>query len=75
MKLIYLSLFLSVPCNAAAYKSFYLLNGKEVSSEQAILASLKGLDTYRCVSVEAKVSKAGTSIGMRQVKKPVGGSK
>lgn len=71
MKLVLIvTLFVSATASAADYKQFYLVNGKEVAAETAILASLKGAEAYRCQSVEAKVSKAGTSIGIRNVKKP-----
>lgn len=51
------------------YKQFYLLNGSQASAEEAILASLKGGEAFKCVSVQAQVSKAGTSIGLKNVKK------
>lgn len=70
MKLIILSLFVSLPVHAADYEQFFLVNGKKSSAEEAIIASLKGAEAFKCVSVESKVSKAGTSIGLRQVKKP-----
>lgn len=71
MKIIILSLFVSLPVHAATdYEMFYLVNGKKSSAEEAIIASLKGAEAFKCVSVESKVSKAGTSIGLRQVKKP-----
>jgi hypothetical protein len=70
VKYIVITLLLSSNAFAAEYKQFYLVNGKEVAAETAILASLKGGEAYRCVSVESKVSKSGTSIGIRNVKKP-----
>lgn len=51
------------------YKMFYLVNGAKASAEQAIIASLKGAETFKCQSVESKVSKSGTSIGIRNVKR------
>lgn len=53
------------------YKQFYLVNGSKSSAEEAILASLKGAEAFRCQSVEAKVSKSGTSIGVRNIKKKI----
>jgi hypothetical protein len=70
MKLVILSLFVSIPANAARYEQFYLVNGSKSSAQEAILASLKGQEAFKCTAMEAKVSKAGTSIGMRQVKRP-----
>ncbi len=45
-------------------------SGHQVSSEQAIIGSLQGKTMFKCQTVEAKVSKAGTSIGIRNIKKP-----
>lgn len=71
MKLVLITLtLLSGGAHAAEYDMFYLVNGNKVAAETAILASLKGTPAYRCVAVESKVSKAGTSIGIRNVKKP-----
>jgi hypothetical protein len=62
----------SLASNAFAgdYKQFFLVNGAQATAEQAILASLRGAEAYKCTSVEAKVSKAGTSIGLKNIKKP-----
>jgi hypothetical protein len=75
MKLVIIALSListstSTSASAADYAQFYLVNGAKVSAETAILASMKGTEAYKCNSVEFKVSKAGTSIGIRNVKKP-----
>lgn len=56
--------------HAAEYKQFFLVNGKETVAEKAIIAALNGQEAFKCVSVEAKVSKAGTSIGLKNLKKP-----
>lgn len=69
MKLVIVLSLITLNASAADYKQFYLVNGKTVSPEVAILASLKGQEAFKCNSVEAKVSKAGTSIGIRNVKK------
>lgn len=71
MKLVLIVLTLiPVSSSAAEYQQFYLVNGSKVSAETAILASMKGSEAYKCNAVEYKVSKAGTSIGIRAVKKP-----
>lgn len=70
MKLVIVSMFLTLNASAAEYQQFYLVNGSKVSAETAILASMKGSEAFKCQSVEYKVSKAGTSIGIRAVKKP-----
>lgn len=62
---------LTLNANASTeYKQYFQSNGKIVSAEEAITSSLKGSEVYRCQSVEAKVSKAGTSIGLKNVKRP-----
>lgn len=71
MKLLTLiGILASTTTHAAEYKQLYLVNGKESSAEQAILASMKGSEVLKCQSAEFKVSKSGTSIGIRNVKKP-----
>lgn len=58
-----------VPTNS--YDLYYAAsNGSRLDPAQAILAALKGGQVYKCQSVEAKVSKSGTSIGIKAVKKP-----
>jgi hypothetical protein len=74
MKTVLLSLFVSISANAQEYKQFYLVNNTQVSAETAILASMKGQSAFKCSAVEYKVSKAGTSIGIRAIKKPKAGS-
>lgn len=55
----------------AEYKQFFLSNGKNVSAQQAILDSLRNeSDVFKCTSVVAMPSKSGTSIGLKNVKKP-----
>lgn len=55
---------------AGEFKQFYIENGKTVTNEQAILGAIRGNEVYLCKSVEAKVSKAGTSIAVHSIKKP-----
>lgn len=53
------------------YKLFYInQSGTQIDATKALLASLKGDQVYKCQSVESKVSKAGTSIGLHNIKKP-----
>lgn len=54
----------------AKYEQFFLLNGKRVSGEEAIMGSIKGTPAFKCNAVQATVSKSGTSVGIRAVKKP-----
>lgn len=62
---------ISAASHAGEYKQFFLdASGRQLSSEEAILASVKGAETFRCQSVEYKVSKSGTSIGLKNIKKP-----
>lgn len=69
MKLVILSLALfTAPVFAATVKPTYLINSKTVSAEAALTAALNGSDVVACRPVEAKVSKAGTSIALRNKK-------
>ena len=53
------------------YSLIYMTsNGRQIESHDAILAAVKGETVYKCQTVEAKISKSGTSIGVRNVKKP-----
>lgn len=54
---------------SADYEQFFLVNGQKVPPAAAIIAALNGKPTFKCVSVESKVSKTGTSIGIKNVKK------
>lgn len=52
------------------YKQFYVVNGKEVSAEVALISSIKGADAYQCKAIETKLNKNKTGINLRAVKKP-----
>lgn len=55
-----------------AYKGFYLVGNTRVDlkkAESAIMAAIKGQEVYKCQTVEAKLNKTGTSIGMKNVKR------
>jgi hypothetical protein len=67
---IVLSSLLAYAATAAEYKQFYLVGGREASAQEAILASLKGSESFKCTAVSAQLSKAGSSIGLKQIKKP-----
>ena len=54
---------------AADQKIFYQSKGETIKAERAILAAMRGDEVYKCQTVEAKVSKSGTSIGLKNVKK------
>lgn len=56
---------------AGEYKLFYLTDsGKQVEADEAIKASLQGSNIYKCQSVEMSVSKSGTSVSLKNIKKP-----
>ena len=44
--------------------------GNRVETETALIKSVQGETMYHCQVVEAKVSKSGSSIAMKNVKKP-----
>ena len=57
--------------NAAEYEMFFLSkNGNKISNEEAIIAAANGETVFKCQSQEFKVSKSGTSISVKNVKKP-----
>ena len=69
MKTMFLFLLLSPLAHAAEYRQTFIVNGHEMSAEQAITAAFQGKNVMRCQAVEAKVSKTGTSIGLKNVKR------
>lgn len=53
------------------YKLFYSTpSGKQMTAEQAVLASAKGETIYKCQTTELGISKSGTSISLKATKKP-----
>jgi len=66
--LIILAALISMNVNAEQ-KIYYTYKGQTVSPDKAILAAIRGEEVYKCQNVEAKVSKSGTSIGLKNVKK------
>lgn len=53
------------------YEQFYISqSGERIESAQAILQALNGDTVFKCQTVQAKLSKSQTSIGIRAVKKP-----
>ena len=70
MKYLILALTLSVSANAAEFKQYYISGGKTVETSEALLRALRGEEVVKCQTVEAKPNKKGTSIALRNVKKP-----
>ena len=63
--------FASTSFAQTEYKMFYLNDsGTQLDATEALLQSSKGSNVYKCQSVEMKVSKSGTSISLKNVKKP-----
>lgn len=53
------------------YEQYYTdSSGVKVATEAALIRSVQGETMYKCQTVEAKVSKSGSSIAMKSVKKP-----
>ena len=60
-----------VSAYASKYDLIYITqSGKRLSAEAGILAAASGEVVYKCQTVEAKVSKSGTSVSLRNIKKP-----
>ncbi len=73
MKLaIVLIVLAGLQANAAVkYDQFFTdAQGKRIEAADAVISSVQGNTVYKCQTVESKVSKAGTSIGIHNVKKP-----
>ena len=66
-----LGLLAAVSAHAAGVPATYIVNGHSASPQEAIIAAIKGNDVLQCKPVEMKVSKSGTSIGLKAKKKPV----
>lgn len=60
----------SVSANASEFKQYYISGGKTVETSEALLRALRGEEVVKCQTVEAKPNKKGTSISLRNVKKP-----
>ena len=69
MKYLILALLVS-SASAAEHKIYYVSGGKQMETAEALTLAMKGDQVFKCQSVEAKPSKSGTSIGLRNVKKP-----
>lgn len=53
------------------YEQYYTdANGGRVETEAALIRSVQGETMFKCQTVEAKISKSGSSIAMKSVKKP-----
>ncbi len=70
MKLVLILMTITTTAHAGDYKQFFLVGGKQTDAQAAIVATMKGQEAFKCQSVEFKVSKAGTSIGLKNIKKP-----
>lgn len=56
------------------FEQFYQTqSGARIEAGQAIVSALNGDTVFKCQTVQAKLSKSQTSIGIRAVKKPKGG--
>lgn len=72
MKTILTILLLSSIAQAStSYDQYYTdSTGRRVEPETALISSVKGETVYKCQTVESKLSKSKTSIGLHAVKKP-----
>lgn len=55
---------------APEYRQMYLLNGREVPADVALVSALGGKEVFRCQTVSANLSKSKTSIALKNVKRP-----
>jgi len=72
MKTILFAMLITTTVHAETKYDMYYTDssGARLSATDAILANVKGEQVYKCQAVEAKVSKSGTSISVKNVKKP-----
>jgi hypothetical protein len=68
MKWLVVTLAFGMNVNAAT-NAVFTKQVNAIAPEAAILASANGETVYKCQPVEMKVSKSGTSISMRNIKK------
>lgn len=70
MKSVILTAIVLVSISSNAAETFFMSkDGKRLEATQALQSSLAGQEVMKCQPVEAKVSKAGTSITLRAIKK------
>ena len=62
--------FTAASAQAAEFKQIFTINGSQATAQEAIIAAANGKEVMKCQTVEFKVSKSGTSIGLKNVKKP-----
>lgn len=68
---LFLALIGTINAYAAQYEHFQINSaGQRLETTQALIASAKGEQVYNCQSAETKVSKSGTSLTLKNVKKP-----
>lgn len=64
-------LSISIAQASVSYDQYYTdSSGKRVQAADALISSVRGETIYKCQTVESKVSKSGTSIGIHAIKKP-----
>lgn len=61
---------ISVSANAAEYSQVYFVGTKEIPVSEALIRAMRGEQVMKCNAVEAKPNKKGTSISLRNAKKP-----
>ena len=60
-----------ITASAVDYDLVYMTkSGAKLDAQAALLEAAKGETIYRCQTVETKISKSGTSISLKNVKKP-----
>lgn len=54
-----------------AYTQSYLVDGQEVTAQQAMMAALNGKTAMRCQGIELQLNKNGTGVSFKNVKAKV----
>lgn len=79
MRVVYIALLISstlvmLPSTSSASDQYAIkyedASGRALTASEGILKASTGETIYKCQTVEAKVSKSGTSVSLRNIKKP-----
>lgn len=68
-KLLIIALALTIVSISNAQDYYTDSTGKRIDNVAAIMSAMKGNDVFKCQPMQFKVSKSGTSIGLKTIKK------
>lgn len=68
MKYLVLMALIGAVAQGETKKALFMINGKQVPVETALISSIKGEEVYKCQVMETSISKSGTSISLKTKK-------